>query len=334
MTGILKMSNHTHIKYRDPKVLIVIFFVIAVFFGVFARGGTTTISKNLNLGITCKEGQWVDSSFYTGDSSNCPDIVEYLYKPAFVNEKASEFNLRFVTLPAGKYGEAMRNSGLVTESYLIDVDTTDTFRIENKKGRPSQGTTLRSKMNKEVSLFFYPFDRYFGEIKTQATSLVTKTEIPATVIASSSTLSGWKLIFTEENKPAAATSGKAFYEDGRATLYWELSRANVIFISVAILLLLMLIALGTALAITRSVAQLKRPPSMNLLLWLATILFAILQVRANFPGNPPVGILLDFAIVFPVLGFLLILGITNTFYWLNRTDWDYENENSELINNG
>ena len=154
-----------------------------------------------------------------------------------------------------------------------------------------------------------------------------------TVIAVDSTLSGWKLDFKEEGKPTAETSGKALYENGRATLYWKLSRANVVYIAVSILLILMLIALGSAFAITRSIAKFKRPPSMNLLLWLATVLFAILQVRTNFPGNPPIGILLDFTVVFPVLGLLLILGIANTFYWLIRTDWDFENENPELMKN-
>jgi asparagine N-glycosylation enzyme membrane subunit Stt3 len=65
---------------------------------------------------------------------------------------------------------------------------------------------------------------------------------------------------------------------------------------------------------------------MNLLLWLATILFAILQVRTNFTGNPPIGILLDYVIVFPVLSAMLLLGILNTFYWIRRWDWDLENE--------
>lgn len=327
------MLNRIHINFRDPRIVLVLFLATALFFGLFARGGTTSTSKNLNNGISCNKGEWAASPYFTEDLSNCPDIVEYLFKPAFVNEKASEFNLRFVTFPAGKYGSAMRNSGWVTNSFFVDVDTTDAIRLVNKDGSTSQGTTLRAKMSKNNSLFYYPFDRYSGEIKAQAISEISKEPIPATVIASDSTLSGWKLMFSEENKPLAATSGKALYEDGRATLYWKLSRANVVYIAVSILLILMLIALGSAFAITRSIARYKRPPSMNLLLWLATVLFAILQVRSNFPGNPPIGILLDFTVVFPVLGLLLILGIANTFYWLNRTDWDYENENPELMKN-
>jgi hypothetical protein len=188
-------------------------------------------------------------------------------------------------------------------------------------------------MSKDNSLFYYPFDRYFGEIKVQAISEIGKEPIPATVIVSNSSLSGWKLNFAEKGKPSAETSNKALYENGRATLFWNLSRANVVYIAVSILLILMCIALGSAFAITRSIARFKRPPSMNLLIWLATVLFAILQVRTNFPGNPPIGILLDFTVVFPVLGLLLILGIANTFYWLNRSDWDYENENPELAKN-
>jgi hypothetical protein len=327
------MSNHIHINFRNPKIVIVLFLAVALLFGLFARGGTTSTSKNLNSAISCKEGEWASSPYFTGDQSDCPDIVEYFFKPAFVNEKASEFNLRFVTLPAGKYGTAMRNSGWVTNSYFVDVDTTDADRLVNKKGSTSQGTTLRAKMSENNSLFYYPFDRYTGEIKAQAVAEISKEPIPSTVIASDSTLSGWKLTFSEQNKPSKATSGKAIYDNGRATLYWKLSRANVVYIAVSILLILMLIALGSAFAITRSIARLKRPPSMNLLLWLATVLFAILQVRTNFPGNPPIGILLDFTVVFPVLGLLLILGIANTFYWLNRTDWDYENENPELMKN-
>lgn len=327
------MSNRIPINFRDPKVFIVFFFVMSLLFGIFARGGTTTTSKNLTEAITCKEGEWSGNPYYTGDPSNCPDIVEYLFKPAFVNEKASELNIRFVTLPAGRFGSAMRNSGWVSETYFVDIDSTDASRLVNKDGSTSQGTTLRAKMSAKNALFFYPFDRYSGEIKAQAIAEVSKEEIPVTVIASDSTLSGWKLNFEEEKKPSAETSDKALYANGRATLYWDLSRANVVYIAVSILLILMIIALGSAFAITRSIARYKRPPSMNLLLWLATVLFAILQVRTNFPGNPPIGILLDFTVVFPVLGLLLILGIANTFYWLNRTDWDYENENPNLIKN-
>lgn len=325
------MFNRTFTRLRDPRFAISLVFLVFVFLGLFARGGSTSAPESMTRGISCQEGEWENSPYFTGDPSDCPDIVEFLFKPAYVNEKASELALRFITFPAGKLGSAMRNSGWVMTSYFVDVDTTDSVRLENKNGSTSQGATLRAKMNTENSYFYYPFDTYSGEIKAQAIEKISKFEIPTTLVVSSSSLSGWRLSFSENGKVDQETDGKALYVGEPATLNWELSRANIVFIAVAILLFLMLIALLSAFVITRTIAKKKRPPSMNLLLWLATILFAILQVRTNFPGNPPVGIFLDFAVVFPVLGFLLIIGIANTFYWLNRSDWDYENENLVLI---
>lgn len=310
----------------SPKALTSILIATILFLALFARGGTTSLSENLNQPISCKEGEWINSPYFSGDIGNCPDLIEYVFKAASIDEKNSEFLIRFSTLPSGRYGSAMRNSGWVTSSYWIDADTSDFIRLTNSEGSTSQGATLRAKMSDKNALFLYPFDRYEGEIKAQAIDQISKALIPATVIASDSTLSGWKLSFKEKRAPSKETSGKAVYDDGIVTLFWGLDRANVVYFAVFILLALMIIALGSAFALTRSVGRGKRPPSMNLLLWIATVLFAILQVRTNFPGNPPIGILMDFAIVFPVLGLLLILGIVNTIYWLRRADWDYENE--------
>lgn len=327
------MSSRIHTKFQEHKIFFAFLIIGAVFFVIFARGGTTIAPENLKKGITCKDGQWNNSPYFSGDVSDCPDIVEYLFKPGYVNEKASELYLRFTTFPAGKFGMALKNSGWVSESYYVDVDTTDALRTFNKDGKASEGLTLRAKMSTDNSLFYYPFDRYFGEIKVQAVEEISKKTIPTTIVVEDSSLSGWRLSFSESGKVSKSTSNKAIYEEGRATLFWSLSRASVVYLAVSILLILMIIALGSAFAITRSIAKLRRPPSMNLLLWLATVLFAILQVRSNFPGNPPVGLLIDFLVVFPVLGLLLILGIANTIFWLNRSDWDYENEKSEFASN-
>lgn len=320
------MLHNILIRIRSPKYAILALVMLFIFFALFARGGSTSAPENMTRGISCENGKWLNSDFYTGDPSECPDIVEYLFKPAYVDERASEFVSRLVTLPSGKFGSPMQNSGWVMTSYFVDIDTTDGTRTLNKKGSTSQGLTIRAKINSENSYFFYPFDSYSGEIKVQAIEELSRFEIPGALIVSKSTLSGWKVNFSELGAAQNDSDDKALYFAEPATLVWELSRANVTYIAVGLLLLLMLIALISAFAITRTISRKERPPSMNLLMWLATILFAILQVRTNFPGNPPIGIFLDFAVVFPVLGFLLLIGIANTFYWLNRNDWDFENE--------
>ena len=309
------------------KLKHLVFFLVPgiLILALFAKGGTTSIQDSLSKFLKCENGQWKNSLYYSDDVNGCPDIIEYAVRPAFVSEKTSEFVLRIIPLPAGKYGISLSNSGVVYSPYSIDVDTTESYRIKNSKYDIAKGLTVRTKMSSRNELFYYPFDTYRGEINLLAVDDLTKSGIPGTISVFKESLSGWKLQLSEPMKPELDTNGKSIY-GSISTFEWSLKRANIVFFSVMLLSLLMLIALASAFMITRSIHKGHRPPSMNLLLWLATILFAILQVRTNFTGNPPVGILLDYIIVFPVLSTLLLLGILNTFYWIRRWDWDLENE--------
>lgn len=310
------------------KFLLIIILPILAILAVFARGGTTDVDTSFGEFLRCDNGKWKESVYYTDDSDGCPDLIEYAIRPAYVSEKASEFVLRVIALPVGKYGIALSNSGVVYSPYTIDMDTVGSSRVTNLEYGIAKGVSIRTKMSTKNNLFYYPLDRYSGKIDFQAKDLVSKKDIPSTISIFEESLSGWKLGLSQPIENSNETNGKAVF-DALATLEWKLSRANIVYFSVLLLLVLLLIALASALAITRSISRGDRPPSMNLLLWLATVLFATLQVRVNFPGNPPVGILLDYLIVFPVLSTLLLLGIVNTLYWLRRWDWDLEN-NSNL----
>jgi hypothetical protein len=292
---------------------------------LFARGGTTNVEPSLEKFLRCDNNQWRESLYYSDDVNGCPDLIEFAIRPAYVSEKSSEFVLRVIPLPAGRYGLSLSNSGVVYSPYTIDVDTTDSLRIRNPKYGIAKGLTVKAKMSTKNELFFYPFDKYQGEINMLAIDDLTKSGIPGTISAFQESLSGWSLNLSEPSEPEEGTNGKTIY-GSITTLEWNLKRANIVYFSVLLLSALMLIALVSAFLITRSIQKGRRPPSMNLLLWLATILFATLQVRSNFAGNPPIGILLDYVIVFPVLSTMLLLGILNTFYWIRRWDWDLENE--------
>jgi hypothetical protein len=310
-------------KRKYISFLLIIPFILLL--SLFAKGGSTSVEESLSKFLRCENGQWKETLYFSDDVNGCPDLIEFAIRPAYVSEKSSEFVLRVIPLPAGIYGLSLSNSGVVYSPYTIDIDTTDSFRIRNPKYGIAKGLTVRAKMSSENELFFYPFDRYQGEINMLAVDDLTKSGIPGTISAFKESLSGWKLSLSEPLTPEPDTNGKVIY-GSVTTLEWSLKRANIVFFSVLLLCLLMVIALASAFMITRSIHKGQRPPSMNLLLWLATILFAILQVRTNFTGNPPIGILLDYVIVFPVLSAMLLLGILNTFYWIRRWDWDLENE--------
>jgi hypothetical protein len=313
---------------RHRKVILLTVVFLLLMLAAFARGGATTTDKYSITALSCDPGQWSDSVYYSDDPDGCPDMVEFYLLPSFVDEENSELVNRLITAPSGLYGWADRNSGLTDRSFTVDLDSVDTVRVLNTPGNATVGINSRSKMSTKNSLFYYPFDFYNGEITFQATDFQTKSAIPSTVTVGKQSLSGWVLNFSQSGEPDPESKNKIIYGDGLAKISWDLKRANVIFIAIILLILLMIIALVSGFTITRSISSGNRPPSMNLLLWLATILFAIIQVRGNFPGNPPLGILIDYVIVFPVLSLLLLLGIANTFFWLVRADWDVENEKS------
>ena len=311
----------------SPARLITFSVIIAiVFFAFVARGGNIQADKSLTNPTICKPHYWENTQYQANPSQICPDVLNYKIQPTGVDEKNSQFLLRMIPMPQGMYGAAMYSSGLASRAFMVDYDSANSKRIVVSDHAVSQGLTIQSKMSQNRSYFLYPFDRYFGEVNLQGIDTLTKKPIPAVLTVIDVSLAGWSVNFSELGKVTKSSKGKVISLDGKAKIVWQLQRANVALISVMVLLMLMLIALASAVAITRSIYRQKRPPSMNLLVWLATILFAILQVRDNFPGSPPLGILIDYLVFFPVIGSLLVVGITNTHMWTNRPDWDLENE--------
>ena len=318
----------TRFKAKNLKFKFAVIGVIVLLFSfaAFARGGSTSSDKFSYPSLSCDKSQWADSIYFSGDVNGCPDLIEFYLTPSYVDEKNSELINKVITGPLGQYGWTNTNAGLTQEAFTVDLDSVDTVRIINKRGDTTQGINSRSKMSTQNTLFYYPFDFYKGEIALQAIDNQSKSPIPSTITVGKQSLSGWIVKYKQSGSPEIESKNKIIYSDGLAKVSWTLHRANVIFIAIILLIILMLIALVSVFTITRSISNGIRPPSMNLLMWLATILFAIVQVRSNFPGNPPLGILIDYLIVFPVISLLLLLGIANTFFWLVRPDWDIENE--------
>jgi hypothetical protein len=317
----------TAIKKGSPSNLIAISIVLALlFFGVFARGGSINADKALTKRLVCEKNYWKNTPYQLNKTQICPDLLDYRIQPTGVDEKNSQLLLRMIPMPHGMYGASMYSSGLASRAFTVDYDAANSKRISVSDGGVSQGVTMPSKFSSKRSYFLYPFDKYFGEVNLSGIDKLSKNPIPATLTVVNVSLSGWVVDFAQPGKPVKDSKGKAIYLNGKTKILWNIQRANVEILSVLVLLLLMLIALASAFAITRSIYRRNRPPSMNLLVWMATILFAILQVRDNFPGNPPLGILIDYVVFFPVLGALLVVGISNTLMWINRSDWDGENE--------
>lgn len=64
-----------------------------------------------------------------------------------------------------------------------------------------------------------------------------------------------------------------------------------------------------------------RPPSAQILAWVAALSFATLAVREVLPDSPPPGIALDYLLFFPTLVVSAISTVLIGLSWSSRNDY-------------
>ena len=98
--------------------------------------------------------------------------------------------------------------------------------------------------------------------------------------------------------------------------------------SVSLLLVIMILGALAGIFLSVSIVKEKRPPTLNALSWLATSLFALVEIRSRFPGQPPMGIRLDTFVTYPVILIQLSLIVLHAILWVRRDDWNMKNINA------
>ncbi|MCB0914959.1 MAG: DUF4436 family protein [Actinobacteria bacterium] len=86
----------------------------------------------------------------------------------------------------------------------------------------------------------------------------------------------------------------------------EVSRSGSTMAIVVLLLTAMVVLTGLALVVARTVATRRRRIEATMASWFAALLFAMVPLRTNFPGAPPIGVWLDFLVFLWVLMGLMI----------------------------
>lgn len=109
--------------------------------------------------------------------------------------------------------------------------------------------------------------------------------------------------------------------DGYAAFEIRVRRETGIRMLVALVALVMILNLIALTRIVYRVTTSRRPPSAQILVWVAALAFATIAVRESLPQAPQPGILLDYALFFPVLlvaaGATLVIGSA----WSTRDDF-------------
>ncbi len=151
---------------------------------------------------------------------------------------------------------------------------------------PAQGTVQK-----------YPFDTYQVEARVQAFAGVADGQEPIPLTSSVFfRIPGWS--WTPDGQVVAAGGGDHL----ALTLGRDFSTK-----SIALLLLLLMITLCLmAVLVARSITSGRMRREMVVASWLTALLFALIPLRAFFPGEPPLGSWIDVLVFFWVVAVIMV----------------------------
>lgn len=130
---------------------------------------------------------------------------------------------------------------------------------------------------------------------------------------------GWQNDLTQETYESNAIISER--EQGDLALLVTFSRTKAVKFSVVLLIAVMSLNLFSLCWTTRGVLRHRRPPSMQALVWSAASVLGTIQLRGLFPGDPRLGIGLDYFIFFPTLIGCIVVSLLLTISWSRREDF-------------
>ena len=111
------------------------------------------------------------------------------------------------------------------------------------------------------------------------------------------------------------------WQGGFASYEVYVSRTRGIKILVALVSLALFLNLLAVIYLTARVASNERPPSAQVLIWVAALSFAAVAIRESMPAAPPPGVVLDYLFFFPTLLAASIATVVLVFTWSRRSDF-------------
>jgi Domain of unknown function (DUF4436) len=238
--------------------------------------------------------------------------------------------LLLVPSASGAYGTSLPNGAYFTTPVLLNLDVSEGESLVSIPassvigGIPAAVSLTGSGAN-------YPFDSYNTELFVSANSPGDGggDEKSTFFLAdTASPVQGYSITARSVSFMTGRTDAdslRADREAGFGYVQWNVGRSSATKFIALLMSALMVVGALTSLLITWSIVRGSRPPSINALVWLAAFLFALFQVRSQFPGDPGSGINLDRFVFFPVVLLLVLLMAVNLIAWSTREDWDMEN---------
>lgn len=181
----------------------------------------------------------------------------------------------------------------------------------------------------------YPFDTYKFEVPISATYVDDSNDIKDLNIFPqdyTKEIDTFKVkmnhvLWTDSEKIIEAGDKEALnllieeFKQGISSSVFTAQRNDSTKLLTFIILILMLTALASVTTMAFMVSAGRRPPTLSALIWSAALTFSLISLRDLFPGNPPIGILIDKIIYFPALLITLVCSLWILLIWTRREDY-------------
>lgn len=296
--------------------------------------GVTNVASNLSSVLQCDEKtkKSLPQSLYI-EGQSCPSVIELVLNLQRIdtkNQPALVGTLR--VWPAGEIGQVSVNAGVSQRSLLVTYENLreSSWLIEPKRLIGSR--TLQLSLPNRSAISSYPFDSYQGSWQARVIDYQAGKPLPTLLTISNRPVYGWQVAINDVSLSNDVKSKKVVNLDGDEKISWSVKRSGSTILSVGLLALVMILAAVGAILLSKSIFLKRRPPTLVALSWLATSLFAIIEIRGRFPDSPPLGIRIDTLVTYPVILTLLFLIAIHTFLWVKRDDWNMKNFPNEQIN--
>ena len=314
-------------------IFAVIIVVLAFYFlsALNLKSGSIQTLGTLGSQLDCKNKSWENSKL-VADGQDCPSVDEIVLDIQNIEASVKKNLIANIRIwPAGEYGSAIVNTGFTSVPLSLGYESLNLSTWLTPGKSLIGGRTVELPLGTTNQIQNYPFDSYSGEWSARLSNGDTTELIPTTLTVSNRPVYGWN-IKIEENPNASRkykqdviNNQKIIHLGGKESIQWSAHRSASLILASMLLVLVMILGVVAAIWLTVAIALRRRPPSIDSLSWLATSLFALVQIRGQFPGNPPQGIKLDSLVTYPVTALLLFLIVANTYMWINRDDWNMEN---------
>ena len=323
--------------------------LLAYFFVVFTLHYTTNAAMEVPSEVEWERYQ----------SQLDPDGLVISFTPNGFEAGTQYLDVDLFPTPFGDYGHTLRSGSWYLTNYDLQLSP-DAIATGAEDGRSafyfeahpdywitygSVGVTLdisATQWTHRNSELYYPFDTYPYTLAVIAERRPW-TEASFGDAVTTGALQGWELMPVALNPYLADVGGYRFdvrpvpYDEpqvgldlaqaasdangGYGTFEIRVRRESGVRALVALVALVMVLNLVALIRIVFRVMSSRRPPSAQILVWVAALAFATIAVREALPQAPQPGILLDYILFFPVLlvaaGATLVIGSA----WSTREDY-------------